>query len=1367
MKLIPSAHELISNMRAFFQSSNSKLSYMNEEPLKAELYSSEQMERFGKSLAATHKLSAKPAKEHLLKRLNDNETILHEVRKLLTYSIKRKYQITPAGEWLIDNFYLIEEHIRNAKRHFPKDYSEDLPQLSGGSAAGLTRIYDIVLQIIAHSDGRIDIESLGGFIKAYQTVTNLKLGELWAIPIMLRLALIENLRRVSAQIAIDRVDINLADYWAKQLIETSEKEPKNLILVIADMARSNPPMVSAFVSELTRQLRGKGPELALALNWIEQQLSENGLTSTELVNAEIQKQSGHQVSVSNSIGSLRLIGAMDWRDFVENHSVVEQILKEDNDGIYGLMDFSTRDRYRHVVESIAKQSKLSEREVALIAIQLMHENADANNKDARTSHVGYYLVGPGLIQTEKRANARIPILEKIKRGLKRKALVVYLSSIMLISLAITAYVLLRAYSDTKNHWFLASIAFIALLCASQLAVSVVNFFSSLWVKPNLLSRMDFSEEIPPEFRTLVVIPVIINSTEEIEKLVEDLEVRFLANRKDNLHFGLLTDFADANAETLLGDQALVDFAKEKIEELNRKYLREKSDLFYLFHRPRRWNPLENVWMGYERKRGKLTELNLLLRESVTGNFSLIIGDQTIFPSIKYVITLDGDTQLPLGTAWKLVGTMAHPLNQPWYDEIKKRITKGYGILQPRVTVSLPDRRSTPYARMHGNEPGIDPYTRASSDVYQDLFEEGSFIGKGIYEVDTFIKVLNGRFPENRILSHDLIEGCYVRSGLLSDVQLFEKYPGSYHADMKRFSRWVRGDWQIYSWCLPMVREAGKRWCKNPVSGLSRWKIFDNLRRSLVPIALTVMIILGWVLLPSSLYWTIAVSSIIVIPIIITCIWDAVRKPKDVIFKHHVKNSIHSISEVFTKTLFSLICLPYEGLLNTSAILKTLWRMFISGKKLLEWNPSANDKIFNKESLIASYFSMWVEPFVALAVYGYIAMYSPIKLLIAGPIMLLWLIAPFITWWVSKLTPKPVSKLTAEQTIFLHKIARKTWSFFEQFVGQEDNWLPPDNFQEQPVELIAHRTSPTNIGLSLLANLSACDFGHITTGQFIERTTNTIDTLNKMERFKGHFYNWYDTVSLNPLVPKYISTVDSGNMVGNLMVLRQGLLAIPQQKILGKKIFEGLRDTLNVLADTMGTKNNKMLKQMRNHLEDACNSHAITRYEVKYYMNALTKDFTYISEKLSEDGNGSGEIHWWEQVLSTQIEKINEEFKIFEPWFLLMSAPTKFMDLLLKDANSTWEEALNTAHDMQVEVTKYKSPTNTDDENDWLILFEASLVKTIAIAEETISVLENLARECNLLADVEWDFLFDKASGFFNVPFRPMNSERSAVNVFFK
>src|SRR5665213_207107 len=418
LKLIPTAHELISNMRTFFQVGDATLNYLNEEPMREELFSSDQMERFGKTLATRHKLSSKPAKDHLLKRLADNEITLQEVRKLLTDSIKRNYQLTPAGEWLIDNFYLLEEHIRIAKTHFPKNYSEDLPQLVNETSSGTTRSYDIVLQIISHSDGRIDIENLSNFVKAYQTITNLKLGELWSIPIMLRLALIENIRRVSASVAIDKVDRNLADYWAEKMIATTEKAPKNLILVIADMARSNPPIVSAFVSELIRQLRGKGPDLALVLNWIEQQLSGSGLTSTELVNAENQKQAADQVSMSNSIGSLRSLSAMDWREFVETHSIVEQTLLKDNEGTYGLMDFTTRDRYRHVVELIAKKSIFSEEEVARIAIKLMHENAPLKGDDQSSTHVGYYLIGYGVSQTKKMAKMRESIIARMQHSIK-------------------------------------------------------------------------------------------------------------------------------------------------------------------------------------------------------------------------------------------------------------------------------------------------------------------------------------------------------------------------------------------------------------------------------------------------------------------------------------------------------------------------------------------------------------------------------------------------------------------------------------------------------------------------------------------------------------------------------------------------------------------------------------------------------------------------------------------------------------------------------------------------------------------------------------------------------------------------------------
>ena len=1348
MKLIVAAHELISNMRAFFQT-NSKLNYSNEEPLRAELFSSDQMERFGKTLAKNHKLSKKPAHDHLLKRLANNEIVLQEVRKLLTDSIKRKYQIPPAGEWLIDNFYLIEENIRSAKAHFPKDYSEDLPQLATGNSIKLTRIYDIVLQIISHSDGRIDIESLSRFIRAYQSVTNLKLGELWAIPIMLRLALIENLRRVSAQVAIDRLDGNLADYWARQMIETAEKNPKNMILVIADMARSNPPMMSAFVSELTRQLRGKGPDLALSLNWIELQLSDTGLTSNELVNAEIQKQAADQVSMSNSIGSLRLLGLMDWREFVETHSAVEQILQQDNAEVYSSMDFFTRDQYRHVVEDIAKKSKLLETEIANIAVNLSKENPFKNNKDDRTAHVGYYLIEPeGIAETKKKAKTPIYLVQKIQLGLKKNAFAVYFTSILIITFTIGGNLLVKAYADTTNSWLLSIVGFLLLICASQLAVSIVNFFSTLLASPHLLPRMNFSNDIPSDCRTLVIVPAMLNSTEEIEKLVDALEVRFLANRNEHLHFGLLTDFTDADQEIHPNDQVLVTLIQQKIESLNKKYQREENDLFFLFHRPRLWNSKENAWMGYERKRGKLAALNALLRKDSKNDFSIIIGKKSIFTNIKYVITLDADTQLPLGAAWKLIATMAHPLNHAWYDEQKKRVTKGYGILQPRVSLSLPDITSSLYTRMYTNDSGIDPYTRASSDVYQDLFREGSFIGKGIYEVAIFEKVLEGRFAENCILSHDLLEGCYVRAGLLSDVQLFEKYPTSYRSDMKRFSRWIRGDWQIFSWFLPFIQGADKRWSKNPLSALSRWKIADNIRRSLFPVALTILLLLGLVVLPSSFFWIVTVSSMILFPIFVTTLWDIISKPKEVVLYHHIKNTLYSTLEIFVKTLFTFICLPYEAFSNIRVILLTQWRMLVTRKKLLEWNPFANEETANPASLAAAYSTLWIEPFLAVAVCICLSFLAPLKLVMVFPILLLWIITPFVTWVISKPLAKPVSKLDEEQNIYLRKLARKTWGFFERFIQQEDNWLPPDNFQEQPVNILAHRTSPTNIGLSLLANLTAFDFGYLTGGQLIERTTDTINTMNKMERFKGHFYNWYDTETLNPLLPRYISTVDSGNLVGHLLVLKQGMITFPDKKIVGVQLFEGLRDTLRILTDTLKKEDEKLFLQFKTDLQAACDNKENTCHKVKFHLDQLTKNSIIAFEQLTI--YFETDTQWWKKLLSKQLEQAQAEMQLFTPWFLLDTVPTKFKALTTLNTNSTLAKLLKTAHALSIEVDRHQMENNTTEENEWLELFQNALTNSILLADTRITASENLAQHCNELADIEWDFLYNKSSNLLTI-----------------
>ena len=1360
LKLIPTAHELISNMRSFFQLSD-RVSYAYEEPLREELFSADQMERFGKTLATRHKLSTKPSKDHLLKRLSDNETTLQEVRKLLTDSIKRKSQIMPAGEWLIDNYYLVEEHIRLAKTHFPKNYSEDLPQLVvGDSLGGLTRSYDIVLKIIAHSDGRINLERLSSFIKAYQSVTPLKLGELWSIPIMLRLALIENIRRVSARVAVDTIDRNLADYWSERMVETTEKDPKSLILVIADMARSDPPIVSAFVSELTRQLRGKGPDLALVLNWIEQQLSGSGLTSAELINAENQKLAADQVSISNSIGSLRLIGALDWRDFVETHSLVEQSLFKDPAGIYGLMDFETRDHYRHVVEQLAKKSSFSEYEVAEMAIQLTTENLPKKNEDQRTSHVGYYLIDDGLKKTKEAAKIKITTAGKIKSFLHRHAFAAYIIPMLLITFAVAAGILEKGIRSINNIELLLLIAFLLLLSTSQLAVSIVNFFVTFLVKPKQLPKMNYSGKIPRNASTIVVIPAMLTNVGAVENLVDELEIRFLANRNDNLYFGLLTDFTDAKQETLPSDQTLLETAKNGIEKLNRKYQREKNDLFYLFHRPRKWNARQKAWMGYERKRGKICHLNYLLRGKGEECFSLIIGDQTIFPKLKYVITLDEDTQLPLCTAEKLIGTMAHPLNRAGYDEKKKRIVKGYGILQPRVDVSLPDETASLYARLNGNEPGIDPYTRASSDVYQDLFGEGSFIGKGIYEIDTFQKVLDGRFLENRILSHDLLEGCYIRSGLISDIQLFEKYPLTYKADVKRRMRWVRGDWQILSWIFPWVKGPGNRLYKNPISALSKWKIFDNIRRSLVPLALTALLLLGWIILSASLFWTITVSCIIIFPIFISSLWNALRKPESVGLYYHLKNSLRDTANITVKTLFTLVCLPFEAFANGKAIARTLWRMFISRRKLLEWNPSSHISNVNPDSLWASFSAMWIEPVLSVILFVFLGIYFPEKLAIAGPILVLWFIAPLVTWFTSKPLKKQAAMLTVEQKIFLRKLARKTWSYFEHFVVAGDNWLPPDNYQEKPEEQLAHRTSPTNIGLSLLANLNATDFGYITISQFLERTKNTLSTMQQMKRFRGHFYNWYDTESLKPLAPKYVSTVDSGNLAGHLIVLRQGLLAIPDRPIQTRQLLKGLTDTLHILEDTCSEPELKILEPFAITLERFSNDEAHTQHGMKKYIDILSNDFSAVSEKLNSDT--ASETYRWKQILWDQLTQISDHALIFEPWRLVENAPPRFTALASFNPGSTLNELLRAAAELQTEAAGgFNKEGNTEDENNWLNALKTALTESVNTARKLILTSEILAQQCYDLADMEWDFLYDKTRHLFTIGYNAQEHQADA------
>ena len=1331
----------------------------DEPPLRSELFSADQMEHHGMTLAGWHRLSPGRPRDRLLRRLADNEAVLLSVHSLLTEAVKADRRITPAGEWLLDNFYLIEEQIRTAKRHLPKGYSRELPRLLDGPSAGLPRVYDIALETISHGDGRMDPESLSSFVAAYQTGSILTLGELWAIPIMLRLALIENLRRVGIRIATDRTDRNLADYWADQMTGIAAKDPKSLILVIADMARSEIPMVSSFVSEFARRLQGQGPALALPLTWIEQRLSESGETIEQLVRSENQQQAADQVSMSNSIGSLRFLGAMDWREFVEKMSVVEQTLRQDPVKIYDKMDFATRDRYRHVLKKTAKNSSHSESEVARQAIQLAREGAALKGGGDRTAHVGFYLIDKGLTQLERTAEVRLSPSEALRKVFRRFPLLLYGGTILLVALLFAGLLVGKAHSGGLHGWLLALTGVLSFLCASRLAVAVVNWLATLLAAPHPLPRMDFSKGIPDESRTLVIVPTMLTGFQNIEDLIDALEVRFLANQDNHLHFGLLTDFPDAPDETLPEDEPLLLLARQRIEDLNEKYRSSEDDIFFLFHRPRRWNPTDRIWMGYERKRGKLSDLNWLLRAGPNANpgdrFSLIVGETAILENVKYVITLDTDTQLARDSAWQFVGAMAHPLNRARYDEAKQRVCEGYGILQPRVAVSLPGANRSRYARMCGSDPGIDPYTRAVSDVYQDLFGEGSFIGKGIYDVDAFERAMDGRFPANRILSHDLLEGCYARAGLLSDVQLYEEYPSRYSVDVSRRHRWIRGDWQIAQWAMPGVPGADSRLQKNPLSMLSRWKIFDNLRRSLTPVALTLLLLLGWTVLPVAWFWTLSVTGIILIPPLLSAVMDVVRKPGDVTLGQHLAATVHSAGRSLVQALFTLMCLPYEAFFSLDAVFRTACRLLITHRRLLEWNPSSGTDRNGRTDLAGSYRTMWIAPVIAAAAAITLSLLRPLALVVAVPILGLWFAAPAIVWWISRPLTRREATLTTNQTLFLRRLSRKIWAFFETFVGPDDNWLPPDNFQEHPTAVVAHRTSPTNMGFGLLANLCAYDFGFIPAGRFIERTAKAFRTMETLERHRGHFYNWYDTQSLKPLLPLYISSVDSGNLAGHLLTLRQGLLALPDDNILGARLFDGLSDTLRVLEDVAEGSAPAQLAQLQKDLDLAAFSPPATLAAARLCLERLTVSVEDLASAFAAAEGLSGNPGLgpatpvggptaWAHSLVRQCNDALDEIIFLAPWTTLLSSENGPRDFHGIDGVRTLRQLSNLEADLLPEIENRLALRMTPEEKVWLEELRPLIIEASPRAGARIALIERLALQSNELALMEYDFLFDEA-----------------------
>jgi cyclic beta-1,2-glucan synthetase len=1128
----------------------------DEPPLRDEILSIEGLEVHARALAGRYTLArrGRAGPRQFFARLDDNARVLHEVYRTLATDGGKGRNAAPVVEWLLDNYHLIEAQIVEIRQDLPRRYFRELPKLASPDFARAPRVYAMALDLIRHSDASLNLQRLTRFVVSFQTVTPLTIGELWAFPAMLKVGLVENLRRLAVEILADRnAQVEAARYLA--LVESAPKD--------VDPPALPARLEGAFVVELIQRMRDYGPEpLRIRL---EERLAAMGILAEDAVRNEHQHQSMSQVSMANSITSLRLCCSLDWSRFFERVSVVEEILRSDPAAVYAQMDFQSRDLYRHAIEELAQPTAESQKSVALRCIESARQASDKKPDDPRSTHVGYHLIADGRRGLEIDVAFVPTLLQSARRFVFRHAAAFYLGAIGLLTAGFSGAAILVAGGGFANVWILV----LTLIPASEIAISITQAIVARIGAPHRLPRRDLKDGVPEEGRTMVIVPTLVPSLTAVEHHLAHIEIQALANLDPMIHFALLTDFTDAPEEVMPNDAEIVAAAVAGIQALNRRHGGGKDDRFYLFHRRRKWNASEQRWMGWERKRGKIEEFNLLLRGAADTTFTVTSGDASILPKVKYCITLDSDTKLPRDTAKELIGIALHPLNRPHADPRTGLITRGYAVLQPRVSVTMSSAAGSIFSRMYAGRTGVDPYTTAVSDTYQDLFEEGSYTGKGLYDVDAFFHALAGRVQENTLLSHDLFEGLFARCAFVSDLEVVDDYPATVLAHTKRQQRWVRGDWQIAGWVLPRVRTP-RGVEKNPLSMISRWKVLDNLRRSLVAPALLALLVAGWTFLPGRpLHWTIAVVGVLALPLFRSLGsllgWPKPSQPVGVFLRGRTED----VGPALAQTAISIVLLLRHARRMSNAIFVTLWRMIVSKKHLLEWESAGSTSRRMQSFGILDYLAAFpVSPIVAVLILLAVFLVRPEAAPLAAPFAAVWVAAPFLAYWLSRPPRPPRTQLKAADLGFLHRIARHTWSFFETFVGPGDHDLPPDNYQEGPIESIAHRTSPTNIGLGLLSTLAAHDFGYIGASALADRVDKSLSTMEALERYEGHLLNWYDTKTLAPLRPRYVSTVDSGNLAGVLIALAHGLREIGDLPADQHRIRAGCLDTADVLRESV-------------------------------------------------------------------------------------------------------------------------------------------------------------------------------------------------------
>jgi cyclic beta-1,2-glucan synthetase len=1139
-------------------------------PIRSDFRTPEEIASLGRDLAVAKKAQIIGFTElRFPQRLDENERAIISNHNAIAEASRGNQMVTPAAEWLLDHHHTIKETIRQVRRDLPLKFFRQLPSAPVNDTVRLPRMFALTWQYVAHTDSTFSPRSLTSIVEGFQEIDTLTIGEIWAIPAILRYVLIENLRRLSDRVETSRRMRTEANTFADFL--TSNRAVGNL--KPAFKAHDRFTGDDSFAAQLLYRLREDSNSTSEALNWLEQKLEERGSHAEEVMIAEHARISTGNLTVGNIIRSLRRIDDFDWTVWFEDVSKVDVALREGSD--FGALDARSRNYYRNAIELIARRSEKSELDVTHLALEMSSAKGAA---DGRSGNVGYYLMGKGKRELKSAAGYNPRLRERLADGYRATGL----SAIVMPSLLFTAIILALA------GWFLSTtplgVAGVVILLLAFAAPALEAGFAFLrtiifsTVPPDHLPGYEFKAGVPRSARTLVVMPCLISSRDTISALVRNLEVHYLANPDDELFFALLSDWSDSKIEEAATDDELLEFAKAEVDRLAEKYP-HSGRRFFLLHRHRLYNASEGVWMGWERKRGKLHELNLLLRGDQDTTFGAI--DAALPGDIQYVLTLDSDTRLPRDSARKLIGKMAHPLNAPIID--RGRVVEGYGILQPRIMPSLTtgDEASV-FQRIFSRDRGLDPYVFAVSDIYQDLMGEGSFTGKGLYHVDAFQAALEGRIDENTVLSHDLLEGSFARSGLVTDVAFVEDFPVQYIVEAARQHRWARGDWQL----LPYILGG-----KGGVTALSRFKMIDNLRRSVMSTLWIVASVLGWTLLgpePVTL-WQLGMIVAFFVGPILSLFTGVVPRQVGVTAVSRVRTLFNDFVDLMAQMSLHIAFMAHNAAMMLDAIVRTLSRLFVSHKRLLEWRTTEQIHSSTTGTLSHYYKLMWASPAIGLIGIGLVLAINPANVFIVCFFGLVWIIAPALAWWISQsLENEDRLQVSAHDVAVLRTIGRRTWRFFETFVTQEHNFLPPDNFQELPQPLVAGRTSPTNIGLYMLSSITARDMGWISFSDCIERLEQTLGTIEKMEKFKGHLYNWYDTRDLRVLNPHYISAVDSGNLAGHLIVVSSTLkewASVLAAHLIGD--LRGIADTAAIVRATLNTipDDRRSIRPIRRRLEE--------------------------------------------------------------------------------------------------------------------------------------------------------------------------------------